>query len=146
MIPGLERAEVIRYGMMHRNTYVNAPEMLHPTMQYRRRSDLLFAGQITGAEGYMGNAATGLVAGLNAARMAQGHYITHADARTFQPMKANFGLLPAPEHRLAKADRYRHYADRSLTSLRRFARERGIAYDPAAAAAPNTEEQVANLH
>ncbi|MEW5987424.1 MAG: methylenetetrahydrofolate--tRNA-(uracil(54)-C(5))-methyltransferase (FADH(2)-oxidizing) TrmFO [Chloroflexota bacterium] len=149
LIPGLERAEFLRYGMMHRNTFINAPELLQPTMQYRGRADLFFAGQITGVEGYVGNAATGLVAGINAARLltgrlpvifpittmigALGHYVTHAEAKHFQPMKANFGLLPLPEQRLGKEERYHYYSQRALTALRRFARERGLAYDRAAA-------------
>jgi methylenetetrahydrofolate--tRNA-(uracil-5-)-methyltransferase len=146
MIPGLEQAEILRYGMMHRNTYINSPEMLQPTMQYRRRSDLFFAGQIVGAEGYVGNAATGLVAGVNAARLLTGeypaifppqtmigalcHYVTHAAAKSFQPMKANFGLLPQPEQRMSKLERYRYYQERALTRMRRFTRERQISYDP----------------
>jgi methylenetetrahydrofolate--tRNA-(uracil-5-)-methyltransferase len=76
MVPGLDNAEFMRYGMMHRNTYINSPELLQPTMQYRGRADLFFAGQIVGAEGYMGNAATGLVAGLNAARSILGDHPT----------------------------------------------------------------------
>jgi methylenetetrahydrofolate--tRNA-(uracil-5-)-methyltransferase len=110
MIPGLEHAEFLRYGQMHRNTFIAAPLLLHPTMQYRRRDDLFFAGQITGVEGYVGNAATGAVAGINAARLLVGespvvfppetmmgalcHYITHADPASFQPMKAGFGIFP----------------------------------------------------
>ena len=145
MIPGLEQAEFMRYGMMHRNTYINAPELLQPTLQYRARADLFFAGQITGVEGYMGNAATGLVAGINAARLLQGdnpvifptltmlgalcHYVTHAQAKSFQPMKANFGLLPMPEQRMGKSERYRYYSQRALTAMRRFARERRVAFD-----------------
>ena len=145
MVPGLLNAEFMRYGMMHRNTYINSPELLQPTMQYRGRADLFFAGQIVGAEGYVGNAATGLVAGLNAARSILGdhpvifptktmigaicHYVTHAAAKNFQPMKPNFGLLPMPEQRMQKPERYRYYRDRSLTMLRRFCRERGIAYN-----------------
>jgi len=145
MIPGLQQAEFMRYGMMHRNTYINSPELLQPTMQYRGRADLFFAGQIVGAEGYVGNAATGLVAGLNAARSILGdhpvifptktmigaicHYVTHAAAKNFQPMKPNFGLLPMPEQRMQKPERYRYYRDRSLTMLRRFCRERHIAYN-----------------
>ncbi|HSH04015.1 MAG TPA: methylenetetrahydrofolate--tRNA-(uracil(54)-C(5))-methyltransferase (FADH(2)-oxidizing) TrmFO [Anaerolineae bacterium] len=145
MIPGLEQAEILRYGMMHRNTYINAPELLQPTLQYRGRSDLFFAGQITGVEGYMGNAATGLLAGINMARLIKGelplilptktmlgalcHYVTHAAAKNFQPMKANFGLLPPPDHQLPKKERYHYYSERSLTALRRFARERRLAYD-----------------
>lgn len=145
MIPGLEEAEFMRYGMMHRNTYINSPELLQPTMQYRGRADLLFAGQIVGAEGYVGNAATGLVAGVNAARILLGdhpvifptktmigslcHYVTHAEAKSFQPMKPNFGLLPMPEERMSKPDRYRYYRDRSLKQLRRFCRDRRLVYD-----------------
>jgi methylenetetrahydrofolate--tRNA-(uracil-5-)-methyltransferase len=148
-IPGLHNAEFMRYGMMHRNTYINSPGLLHPTLQYRSRADLFFAGQIVGAEGYVGNAATGLVAGLNAARLLQGeqpvifptktmlgalcHYVTHAESKSFQPMKANFGLLPPPEHRLKKTDRYRYYYERALTKMRRFARNQAIAFDEDAA-------------
>jgi len=147
LVPGLAQAEFMRYGMMHRNTYINAPELLQPTMQYRARADLFFAGQIVGVEGYVGNAGTGLVAGINAARLLTGehplifppltmlgalcHYVTHADARHFQPMKANFGLFPLPEQRLGKAERYRYYTERALTALRRFARERRLNYTPA---------------
>ena len=106
LVPGLENAEFLRFGMMHRNTYVNAPELLQPTMQYRRRSDLFFAGQIVGVEGYMGNAASGLVAGINAARFLSGkhpvifptltmlgalcHYVSHAEAKE---LSANEGQL-----------------------------------------------------
>lgn len=149
MIPGLENAEFLRYGMMHRNTYINAPELLHPTMQYRNRADLFFAGQITGVEGYVGNAGTGLLAGINAARLMKGehpvilptttmlgalaHYVTHAEAKNFQPMKANFGLLTLPEQRMSKKERYAYYRRRALTALRRFARERNLVYDRAAA-------------
>lgn len=149
LIPGLENAEFMRYGMMHRNTYINSPQMLHPTMQFRRRSDLFFAGQIVGVEGYMGNAASGLLAGINTARFLLGqhpvilppatmlgalcHYVTHAEAKHFQPMKANFGILPPPEQRLGKAERYQWYSRRALQQLRRFARENGLRYDRQAA-------------
>lgn len=145
LIPGLQNAEFVRMGQMHRNTYINSPELLHPTMQYRGRADLFFAGQITGVEGYTGNAGTGLLAGLNAGRLLNGqhpvnlpittmlgalaHYVTHAEAKTFQPMKANFGLLPTPEHALGKSDRYRYYSERSLKALRRFARDRHLNYN-----------------
>ena len=113
MIPGLETAEFARYGQMHRNTFIFSPAHLLPTLQSRQREDLFFAGQITGVEGYVGNIATGLLAGWNAARWLTGkqpvtlppttmlgalcHYITHADAADFQPMKANFGILPPLE-------------------------------------------------
>ena len=152
-IPGLQKATFARYGMMHRNTYVNAPELLQPTMQFRGRADLFFAGQLTGVEGYVGNAATGLLAGLNAARLLKGEfpviipnttmlgalcqYVTQASAKNFQPMKANFGLIPTPESRMNKGERYAYYARRSLTALRRFARERRIKYDRQAAEQEN---------
>jgi len=134
MIPGLEQAEFMRYGMMHRNTYLNSPTLLSPTMQFRARPDLFFAGQITGVEGYVGNAATGLLAGLNAARLLRGqppvilppttmlgalcHYVTHAEPKDFQPMKANFGLLPPLERAIRhKQARYQAYSDRALQDL-----------------------------
>ena len=145
LIPGLAGAEFARYGMMHRNTYINSPAMLQPTMQYRNRADLFFAGQIVGVEGYVGNAGTGLLAGINAARFLHGrhpvimppttmlgalsHYVTHAAAKDFQPMKANFGILPPLPPRPGKEDRGRYYSERALTALRRFAREHGLGYD-----------------
>ena len=150
LIPGLAGAEFVRYGMMHRNTYVNAPALLQPTLQYRNRADLFFAGQIVGVEGYVGNAGTGLLAGINAARLLTGghplilppatmlgalcHYVTHAAAKEFQPMKANFGILPPLPPRPGKHDSGRLYAERALTALRRFAREHGLRYDQALAA------------
>lgn len=151
LIPGLENAEFARYGMMHRNTYINAPAMLQPTMQYRNRADLFFAGQIVGVEGYMGNAATGLLTGINAARLLRGahpvimppstmlgalcHYVTHSAIKDFQPMKANFGILPPLPPRPKNEDRGRLYGERALTSMRRFAREHGLRYDPHVASA-----------
>jgi methylenetetrahydrofolate--tRNA-(uracil-5-)-methyltransferase len=134
LIPGLRDAVFLRYGMMHRNTYINSPALLKPTLQWHNRDDLLFAGQITGVEGYVGNAATGLLAGLNAARLLRGqppvelpptsmlgalcHYVTHAEARDFQPMKANFGLMPPLAKRVRnKQARYQAYAERALTDL-----------------------------
>ncbi len=134
MIPGLEQAEFMRYGMMHRNTYINSPTLLRPTMQWHDRDDLYFAGQITGVEGYVGNAATGLLAGINAARLIQGqtqvvfpqttmlgalcHYVTHAEPKDFQPMKANFGLMPPFEPKIRnKQARYETYVERGKTDL-----------------------------
>jgi len=139
MIPGLAHAEFMRYGMMHRNTFVNAPAMLDATLQYRARPDLFFAGQIVGVEGYVGNAATGWVAGVNAARWLAGetpcvlpretmigalcHYIAHADPRDFQPMKANFGILPDLDPPIrAKRERYEQYARRAVRAIEDFAR------------------------
>jgi methylenetetrahydrofolate--tRNA-(uracil-5-)-methyltransferase len=135
MIPGLENAEFMRYGQMHRNTFIASPKLLRPTLQHVERDHLFFAGQITGVEGYMGNIATGLLAGINAARLlhqevpitlpqttmlgALCHYITHADLRDFQPMKANFGLLPPLEFssKVGKRDRGKAYAERALEDL-----------------------------
>jgi len=134
LIPGLENAEFLRYGVMHRNTYLNSPALLEPTLQWRARADLFFAGQIIGVEGYVGNAATGLLAGINAARLLGGqtpvtlppttmlgalcHYVTHAAPKDFQPMKANFGLLPPLEdHVRHKKLRYQLYAERARQDL-----------------------------
>ena len=137
LIPGLENAEFARYGQMHRNTFLNSPLHLHGTLQYKRREDLFFAGQITGVEGYVGNIGTGLLAGLNIVRLlndrellsfpkdtmlgALCHYVTHAEAKDFQPMKANFGILPSLEVApRGKRDRQRAYAQRAVESLERF--------------------------
>jgi methylenetetrahydrofolate--tRNA-(uracil-5-)-methyltransferase len=135
MIPGLENAEFMRYGQMHRNTFIASPKLLRPTLQHIERNDLFFAGQITGVEGYMGNIATGLLAGINASRLLHQeepltlpqttmlgslcHYITHADLKDFQPMKANFGILPALESisKIGKRDRGKAYAERALEDL-----------------------------
>lgn len=137
LIPGLERAEFVRYGQMHRNTFLASPALLLATMQFRGRDDLFFAGQITGTEGYVGSTMSGLVAGLNAARVAIGaplrvfpettmtgalcRYVSHGDAAAFQPMKANFGLLPeldVPPRR--KHIRHERMAERALADLERF--------------------------
>ncbi len=142
MIPGLEHAEFLRYGAVHRNTYVNAPTLLRPTYQFRGRDDLFFAGQITGVEGYVPSTGSGLVAGLNAARLVKGeplltlpldtvmgalsHHITHAAPDSFQPMNANFGLLPPVETatRINKREKRKLQAERALGSLDRFMAER----------------------
>lgn len=135
MIPGLERARFARYGQMHRNTFIFAPRVLRPTLQFRERDELFFAGQITGVEGYVGNIATGALAGWNAARLMSGasplvmpretmlgalcHYVTHASEADFQPMKANFGVLPPLEDgvRRNRRERARAYAARSRETL-----------------------------
>jgi len=135
LIPGLEDAEFLRYGQMHRNTFIASPKLLRPTLQHLQREDLFFAGQITGVEGYMGNIATGLLAGWNAARLhhnelpitlpqttmlgALCHYVTHADLKDFQPMKANFGILPSLEFssKVGKHERGSAYAERALSDL-----------------------------
>ncbi len=138
MIPGLEQAEFLRYGQMHRNTFLAAPRVLLPTLQSRLRPDLFFAGQITGVEGYMGNIGTGLLAGLNVVRILAGKpplelppttmlgalcfYITHADMKDFQPMKANFGILPqlVTDQRMGKRDRARFHSERALSDLKTY--------------------------
>lgn len=137
-IPGLENAEFTRYGQMHRNTFIFSPELLRPTLQYKTRDDLIFAGQITGVEGYMGNIATGLLAGINAARIIHGqepfvlppttmlgalcNYITTASSRDFQPMKANFGILSPLEGTLphSKLLRNRLYTERALLEIEKI--------------------------
>ena len=116
LIPGLEHARFLRYGQIHRNTYINGPALLTPTLQMKAHPQVLFAGQICGVEGYVESIATGLMAGVNAAALADGtepvpppratafgslvHYITHADARSFQPANITFDLLPALEKRV----------------------------------------------
>lgn len=134
MIPGLENAEIVRYGVMHRNTFINSPKLLKPTYQYKERDELLFAGQMTGVEGYVESAASGLVAGINAARVANGqepivfpattaigslaHYITSANPRHFQPMNINFGLFdPLPEKVKNKQVRNEKIAERAVRTI-----------------------------
>jgi len=137
MIPGLENAEFARFGQMHRNTYIYSPAFLLPTLQFKEREDLLFAGQITGVEGYVGNIGTGLLTGINAARMHMGDepvilphttmlgalcsYVTHAHEADFQPMKANFGILPPIDQegrrKGKKRERAKAYSERALADL-----------------------------
>ena len=135
LIPGLEQAKFIRYGQMHRNTFIASPVLLQSTLQFKTREDLFFAGQIVGVEGYLGNIATGLLAGINAARLqtakmplelpnttmigALCYYITHARMDNFQPMKANFGLMPPLEGnpKLPRMDRNLAYHERSMRDL-----------------------------
>ncbi|ATO43823.1 FADH(2)-oxidizing methylenetetrahydrofolate--tRNA-(uracil(54)-C(5))-methyltransferase TrmFO [Loigolactobacillus coryniformis] len=137
LIPGLENAEFVRYGVMHRNTFMRSPELLEPTYQSKKRADLFFAGQMTGVEGYVESAASGLVAGINAARLAQeqapvvfpqetaigamAHYITHTSAKHFQPMNANFGIVKSlPQKIRDKQLRNQTLAERSLATLAEF--------------------------
>jgi methylenetetrahydrofolate--tRNA-(uracil-5-)-methyltransferase len=136
MIPGLERAEFVRFGIVHRNTYINGPTVLRPTWQVRSRDDLFFAGQISGVEGYVESAASGLIAGLNAAAVARGetarvppretaigalaHYVSHADPRHYQPSNITFGIMPPPDAgggRSRKADRKAATSERALRVL-----------------------------
>ncbi len=134
LIPGLEKVEFVRYGQMHRNTFINSPTLLEPTLHCRAGQGIFFAGQITGSEGYAAAIAGGYLAGVNAARLAKGEplvvflattmmgalfrYITAAEVKDFQPMKPNFGLLPPLEGRVrGKRRRYQAYTQRALTDL-----------------------------
>ncbi|MHC0037179.1 FADH(2)-oxidizing methylenetetrahydrofolate--tRNA-(uracil(54)-C(5))-methyltransferase TrmFO [Pseudoneobacillus sp. C159] len=137
LIPGLENAEIVRYGVMHRNTFINSPLVLNATYQFRNRPDLFFAGQMTGVEGYVESAASGLIAGINAARLVSGketvefphetaigsmaRYITTANPKNFQPMNANFGLFPElPEKIRGKKERNEGHANRALETIQNF--------------------------
>ncbi|MDP4161477.1 MAG: FADH(2)-oxidizing methylenetetrahydrofolate--tRNA-(uracil(54)-C(5))-methyltransferase TrmFO [Bacillota bacterium] len=137
LIPGLENAEIVRYGVMHRNTFINSPKVLKATYQFRNREDLFFAGQMTGVEGYVESAASGLIAGINAARLASGEepvefpaetalgsmakYITTANAKNFQPMNANFGLFPDLEVKIkGKQERNLQHANRAIETIQNF--------------------------
>ncbi len=134
LIPGLENAEFVRMGVMHRNTFINSPELLHATLQFKQRPTLLAAGQLSGTEGYTAAAAGGWLAGTNAARIALGlptvslpvttmmgslfDFISSASPKHFQPMPPNFGILPAlPQKIRNKQERYGVYRDRSLSDL-----------------------------
>lgn len=142
LIPGLANAEFVRLGQMHRNTFINSPTVLHPTLQFRQREDLFFAGQITGTEGYVGSTMGGLIAGQNIVRLLNGqpllelprttmigallYYITHADPAGFQPMKATMGLLPELETEVrGKRARYGTYTERATADLEAY-----LAKDP----------------
>ncbi|WP_369903005.1 FADH(2)-oxidizing methylenetetrahydrofolate--tRNA-(uracil(54)-C(5))-methyltransferase TrmFO [Bacillus manliponensis] len=137
LIPGLENAEIVRYGVMHRNTFINSPKLLRPTYQYKERENLFFAGQMTGVEGYVESAASGLLAGINAARLVQGkelvvlptvtamgsmaNYITATNSKNFQPMNANFGLFAPLEKKIKKKqERNEAYAERALETIQNF--------------------------
>jgi methylenetetrahydrofolate--tRNA-(uracil-5-)-methyltransferase len=139
LIPGLEEAEFVRFGMVHRNTYINGPTVLRETWQTRARPDLFFAGQVSGVEGYVESAASGLIAGRNAAAISRGeqpsapprttaigalaYYVSHADPRNYQPTNITFGIMPPPpppasgRRKLKKADRKTATAERALEAL-----------------------------
>lgn len=135
MIPGLENAQFVRYGVMHRNSYINSPLYLKPTFQFKYRDDLFFAGQMTGVEGYVESATSGMIAGINMARLLEGkephifsnvtvmgalaHYITHTSSDDFQPMKANFGILPELDFKHKKKERKSLYANRAIEALKK---------------------------
>ncbi|MFK3959306.1 FADH(2)-oxidizing methylenetetrahydrofolate--tRNA-(uracil(54)-C(5))-methyltransferase TrmFO [Pseudalkalibacillus hwajinpoensis] len=137
LIPGLENADIVRYGVMHRNTFINSPNLLKATYQYKDRENLFFAGQMTGVEGYVESAASGLIAGFNAARLMKdeeplvfpedtalgslANYITTANPDNFQPMNANFGLFPPLETRIkGKKERNETIANRALETIQNF--------------------------
>jgi len=140
LIPGLENADFVRFGVMHRNTFINSPTLLKSTYQLKTRETLFFAGQMTGVEGYVESAASGLIAGINAARLAlnlepltlpeqttlgsMAQYITTADFKHFQPMNANFGLFPPLEKRMkSKKEKNEAIANRALESIEQFKKE-----------------------
>jgi methylenetetrahydrofolate--tRNA-(uracil-5-)-methyltransferase len=133
MIPGLQSAEFVRFGMVHRNTYINGPTVLRETWQTKRRPELFFAGQISGVEGYVESAASGLIAGRNAAALARGeepdtpprttaigalaYYVAHANPANYQPTNITFGIMPAPEPQPGKS-RVKKDQRKALTSAR----------------------------
>lgn len=137
LIPGLENVEIVRYGVMHRNTFINSPRVLKPTYQLKAIPNIFFAGQMTGVEGYVESAGSGLLAGVNAAKLALGEelvifpadtalgsmarYITEADGENFQPMNINFGLFPDLGERIrSKQERAEKHANRALESIRNY--------------------------
>ena len=136
LIPGLENANIVRYGVMHRNTYLNSPQLLEKTYKLKEEKNIYFAGQMTGVEGYVESAASGIVAALNALYNqedkqiifptetmigAMANYIVDNTSKNFQPMNANFGIIkPLPERIKDKKERYERYANRSLEILENF--------------------------
>ena len=143
MIPGLERAEFVRLGSLHRNTYVNSPRTLTPSLTVVGRPDLFLAGQLIGVEGYVESAATGLLCGINAARIVRGEpevvppattslgsllaYITDRSRKDFQPMNANYGLFPPLPNRMRGRDKKRAQGARALADLAVWMSQAGIA-------------------
>ncbi len=134
LIPGLEQAEFVRFGMVHRNTYINGPTVLRETWQTKARDDLFFAGQMSGVEGYVESAASGLIAGRNAAALVRGeelrvpprttaigalaYYVSHADPRNYQPTNVTFGIMaPPPSGVKRRQDRKLALSERALRSL-----------------------------
>jgi methylenetetrahydrofolate--tRNA-(uracil-5-)-methyltransferase len=133
MIPGLEGAEFVRLGSMHRNTFINSPALLDATQQLKSDPRIFFAGQITGVEGYVESAASGFLAGIAAVHLVQGrpvsipapetalgalmHHITNADVKHFQPMNVNYGLFPDLPGRVPKKEKRQKLAERALLAL-----------------------------
>jgi methylenetetrahydrofolate--tRNA-(uracil-5-)-methyltransferase len=135
-IPGLENAEFMRYGSVHRNTYIDSPRLLRETLQLIKNDNIFFAGQIVGVEGYIESAAMGIIAGINAARIAQGQdpvvlppetatgsllrYISDGSVKNFQPMNINFGLFPPPGEKIRKSLKKSCIAEKALLAMSRF--------------------------
>ncbi|ALC86040.1 tRNA (uracil-5-)-methyltransferase [Bacillus sp. FJAT-22090] len=143
LIPGLENVEIVRYGVMHRNTFINSPTVLQPTYQLKANKQIFFAGQMTGVEGYVESAGSGLLAGINAAKLAKGEelvvfpsetalgsmarYITEADPKNFQPMNINFGLFPELQPKVRdKKVRTEQLANRALTTIQNFLKNKSV--------------------
>jgi methylenetetrahydrofolate--tRNA-(uracil-5-)-methyltransferase len=143
MIPGLEQAVFLRFGSLHRNTFIHSPSLLQKTLQFKKDPRIFFAGQITGVEGYVESAAMGLLAGINAARLAQGNlpaipphttalggltdYIGNQQLKEFQPMNVNFGLFPLLDQRVKGKDRHKAIAERALKDLEEWTKEFSLA-------------------
>jgi methylenetetrahydrofolate--tRNA-(uracil-5-)-methyltransferase len=142
MIPGLQKAEFVRLGSIHRNTFIDSPRLLKESLQLKGHPHLFFAGQMTGVEGYLESAAMGLLAGINALRVARGmdpvvpppttaigalvHYITHSQTSPFQPMNINFGLFPPLAGRARGREKRGLLAKRALEEMEKWIREMGI--------------------
>lgn len=140
MIPGLEKAEIVRYGVMHKNSFVNSPTFMRATYQTKVRDDLFLAGQITGVEGYVESASSGMVAGINMAKYLKGetlikfspqtaigalsYYITHASVKDFQPMNVNFGIFEDLEGRVKKKEKKERYAKRAIEMIHTYKEKR----------------------
>jgi methylenetetrahydrofolate--tRNA-(uracil-5-)-methyltransferase len=154
MIPGLEDAEFARYGSIHRNTFINSPALLRGSLQLRTKDNVFFAGQITGAEGYVESSAIGLLAGLSVECCLSGrimtpppattalgamlHYIVHADQKTFQPMNINFGIFLPLGEKVPKKERGQYYAERSFKALRDWKERQGYDLSSSSMAGENT--------
>jgi len=142
MIPGLEQAEFVRYGSIHRNTFIDSPRLLNESLRLTKNPRLFFAGQITGVEGYMESTAMGLLAGINAWQVAEGkgpavppittaigaliHHITHSSTLPFQPMNVNFGLFPPPPGKVKGRRKKQFLAERALTDLKGWKEKNGV--------------------
>jgi methylenetetrahydrofolate--tRNA-(uracil-5-)-methyltransferase len=139
MIPGLEQAVFLRFGSLHRNTFIHAPSLLKKTLQLKKDERIFFAGQITGVEGYVESSAMGLLAGINAALHLQGkpmlfppqttaigsliHYLSNPVVKEFQPMNVNFGLFPPLDRHLRGKEKHKALAERALKDLNEWGRD-----------------------